>query len=67
LWQEAKNKEVHFSSIGKPKVILTSTSLEDIPEEIKVMLNEFVDIIVDEFPSILPPIKSISRHIDLIS
>jgi hypothetical protein len=29
------------------------------------MLDEFVDIIVD-FPNSLPPIRSISHHIDLI-
>jgi hypothetical protein len=25
---------MHFASVGKPKVILTSTNLEDLPEEI---------------------------------
>ena len=30
------------------------------------MLNDFAHIIVDELPNALPPIKSISHHIDLI-
>jgi hypothetical protein len=30
------------------------------------MLENFADIIVDEFPSSFPPIKSINHHIDLI-
>ena len=30
------------------------------------MLEEFVDIVVDELPCSLPPIRSISHHIDLI-
>jgi hypothetical protein len=29
-------------------------------------LDEFVDIVVDELPHSLPPIRSISHHIDLI-
>ena len=29
-------------------------------------MNDFADIIVDEFPNALPPIRSISHHIDLI-
>jgi hypothetical protein len=52
--------------IGKPKVILTSTNLDDFLIEVKVMLNVFVDIIVDYFPNELPPITSINHHIDLI-
>ncbi len=57
---------MHFVVIRRPKVILTSTNLDDLPEEIKNLLNDFVDIIVDELPNALPPIKSISHHIDLI-
>jgi hypothetical protein len=30
------------------------------------MLDEFIDIIVDKFPNYLPPVRSISHHIDLI-
>jgi hypothetical protein len=29
-------------------------------------LENFADIVVDEFPSSLPPIRSINHHIDLI-
>ena len=50
----------------KPKVILTSTSMDDLPEEVKELLDNFVDIVVDELPNMLPPIRSISHHIDLI-
>ena len=57
---------MHFAVIGRPKIILTSTNLDDLPKEIKTLLNDFVDIIVDELPNALPPIKSISHHIDLI-
>lgn len=57
---------MHFAVIGRPKVILTSTNLDDLPEEIKTLLNDYVDIIVDELPNALPPIRSISHQIDLI-
>jgi len=67
LFQEVgKDEEMHFAIIGRPKVILTSTNLDDLLEEIKTLLNDFADIIVDELPNALPPIRSISHHIDLI-
>eukprot|EP00253_Pinus_taeda_P011709 PITA_11709 len=66
LQEVRKGEEMYFVVIGRPKVILTSTNLDDLPQEIKTLLNGFVDIIVDEFPNALPPIKSISHHIDLI-
>jgi len=66
LLQEVKKDEkMHFAVIRRPKVILTSTKLHDLFEEIKTLLNDFVDIMVDELPNALPPIRSISHHIDL--
>ena len=47
-------------------MILTSMNLNDFPEEIQAVLNNFVDIIVDELPNELPPMRSVSHHIDLI-
>lgn len=64
--QEIKYQEINFALIGKPKVVLTSTNLNDLLEEIKNMLNEFIDIVVDEFLDKFPPIRSINHHIDLI-
>eukprot|EP00253_Pinus_taeda_P010891 PITA_10891 len=66
LQEVGKGEEMHFAIIGRPKVILTSTNLDDLPEEIKTLLNDFADIIMDEFSNALPPIRSISHHIDLI-
>ena len=40
--------------------------MDDLPEEVQELLDNFVDIVVDELPNTLPPIKSISHHIDLI-
>lgn len=48
LFREVKKeKEMHFVVVGKPKVILNSTDLDNFPVEIKNMLNDYVDIIVD--------------------
>jgi hypothetical protein len=45
---------------------LTSTKIDDLPGEIQELLEEFADIVVDELPCSLPPIKSITHNIDLI-
>jgi hypothetical protein len=67
LLNEVKmEQEMQFSVVRKLRVILTSTSLEDFPEEFQELLENFADIIVDELPNSLPPIRSINHHIDLI-
>jgi hypothetical protein len=67
LLKEIKEEEeMQFSMVRKPRVILTSTSVNDLPEEVQELLDNFVDIVVDELPNSLPPIKSISHHINLI-
>ena len=45
---------------------MTSTKVSDLPIEIQEMLEKYCDIIVDDFPNELPPIRRISHHIDLI-
>jgi hypothetical protein len=67
LLKEVKKKEdTQFIVVRKPKIVLTSTRIDDLPEEIQKLLEEFVDIVVDELPCLFPPIRSISHHIDLI-
>jgi hypothetical protein len=66
LREVKKEHEMQFVVVRKLKVILRSTSMEDFPKEVQKLLENFVDIVVDELPSSLPPIKSISQHIDLI-
>ena len=67
LLQEVKKEnELHFYLIGKAKVILTSTNLDDFPTKIRISLDAYVDIIVDELPNALPHVRSISHHIYLI-
>jgi hypothetical protein len=57
---------MQFAVVGKLRVILTSTTINDLPAEVQALLDEFVDTIVDELLDTLPPIGSISHHIDLI-
>jgi hypothetical protein len=61
-----KEKEMQFAVVRKPRVILTNTSVEYLPEEIQELLEKFIDIVVNEIPHSFPPIRSISHHIDLI-
>jgi hypothetical protein len=66
LKEVRKKKEMQFDVVRKPKVILMNTYVEDLPIEIQELLENFADIVIDEFPYSLPPIKNISHHIDLI-
>jgi hypothetical protein len=66
LLTEVKKEEPQFIVVGKPKIVLTSTRVDDLPEEVQELLEEFADIVVDELPRSLPPIRTVSHHIDLI-
>jgi hypothetical protein len=43
-----KDQEMHFVVVRMPRVILTNTSVDDLPEEIQELLENFADIVVDE-------------------
>jgi hypothetical protein len=67
ILMEVKNKEdPQFFVVRKPRIILTRTRVDDFPGEIQELLEEFADIDVDELPHSLPPMRSVSHHIDLI-
>jgi hypothetical protein len=59
LKEVKKDQKIQFVVVGKPRVILTSTSMNDFPTEVQNLL--------DDLPHTLPPIRSISHKIDLIS
>jgi hypothetical protein len=61
-----KKEEPQFIVVRKPRIVLTSTRVDDLPEEVQELLEEFTDIVVDELPHSLPTIRSVSHHIDLI-
>jgi hypothetical protein len=67
LLKEVKKKEdTQCIVVKNPRIVLTNTRVDDLPEEIQNLLEEFDDIVVDELPCSFPPIRSISHHIDLI-
>jgi hypothetical protein len=66
LTEVKKKEEPQFIVVRKPKIVLTGTRIDDLPEEIQELQEEFADIVVDELPHSLPPIRSVSHHIDLI-
>ena len=45
---------------------MIKTTVSDLPEEIQEMLDEFGDIVVDDFLNELPPKRDISHHINFI-
>ena len=67
LLTEVKKKEdPQFFVVRKSRIVLTSTRVDDLLDEVQELLEEFADIIVDELPRSLPPMRSVSHHIDLI-
>jgi hypothetical protein len=66
LTELEKDENPQFFVVRKPRIVLTSTRVDDLPDEIQELLGEFADIIVDELPRSLPPMRSVSHHIDLI-
>jgi hypothetical protein len=61
-----KKEDPQFFVVRKPKVVLTSTRVDDLPKEIQELLEEFANIVVDELPHSLSSMRIISHHIDLI-
>ena len=64
--EQLQEEEVSFAIVGKPRTVITNTRMDELPAEIQKLLEEYVYIVVDDFPNELPPIRSISHHIDLI-
>jgi len=61
-----EEKEIQISLIGKPRVVHANNTLNYLLDEIQALLDEFFDIIIDDLPNELPPMRSISCHMDLI-
>jgi hypothetical protein len=66
LTEVKKKEELQFIVVRKPKIVLTSTRVDDLPEEVQKLLEDFADIVVEELPCLFPSIRSVSHHIDLI-
>lgn len=56
-----------YAIVIKPKTVMTTTSkVDDVPKEVQALLNKYKDIVVDELPSSLPPIRDVIHHIEFI-
>jgi hypothetical protein len=66
LTKVKKKEDPQFFVVKKPRIVLTSTRVDDLVEEVQELLEEFSDIVVDELPCSLPPMRNASHHIDLI-
>ena len=66
LTEMEKKEDPQFFVVRKPRIVLTSTRVDDLSDEIQELLEEFTDIIMDELPHSLPPMRSVSHHIYLI-
>jgi hypothetical protein len=66
LKEVKKGQEMQFVVERKPRFVLTSTLMDDLPKEIWELLDNFADIVLDELPNSFPTIRSINHHIDLI-
>jgi hypothetical protein len=66
LSEMEKKEDPQFFVVRKPRIVLTSTRVDVLPDEIQELLRDFADIIVDELPHSLPSMRSVIPHIDLI-
>eukprot|EP00253_Pinus_taeda_P022668 PITA_22668 len=64
--KQVENSEISYAVVKKTRTVLLHTEITDLPVEIQQMLEEFTNIVVDDFPNKLPPKRSISHHIDFI-
>ena len=48
------------------KEVLSDSSIVDVPLEVKNLLDDFVDMVLDELPSELPPLRDIQHAIYLV-
>jgi hypothetical protein len=66
LTEVKKKKDPQFFVVKKPRIVLTSTRVDDLLGEVQELLEDFTDIVVDELPRSFPPMRSVSHHMDLI-
>ena len=48
------------------KEVQSDSSIVDVPLEVKNLLDDFVDMVSDEFPSELPPLRDNQHATDLV-
>jgi hypothetical protein len=61
-----EQKRNHLCLALVPREVLEIEKMSHVPPEIQPLLNEFKEIVGDDLPTGLPPLRSISHQIDLI-
>ena len=46
--------------------VVTNTRIDELPTEVYKLLEDYVGIVVDDLLDKLPPVRSISHHMDMI-
>ena len=66
-WKKDIEEEERGNAIaGKPIFDAAADDKEEVPREVQVFLDKYEDIVVEELPNSLPPIRDVRHHIDLI-
>ena len=63
---ERKGFETGMCLVLVEKEVPSDSSIVDVPLEVKNLLDDFVDMVPDELPSKLPPLRDIQHTIDLV-
>lgn len=53
--RQVEDSKIRYAVVRKARTVLLHTKILDFPMEIKKMLEEFANIVVDDFPDKLPP------------
>lgn len=52
-----EEENVGFAIMIKPRNVITTINIDELPSEIQYFLQEYVDIVVDELPKTLPLVR----------
>ena len=61
-----KSQVVHALIVKQIMVAENGQKIEELPNAMKLILEEFKDVVSDDLPEGLPPMRDIQHHIDLI-
>ena len=60
-----ESREVH-ALVVKHVMKVEEEGKREVPEEAKEVLEEFKEVVLDDLPNGLPPLRDIQHHIDLV-
>ncbi|XP_059075260.1 uncharacterized protein LOC131875213 [Cryptomeria japonica] len=63
---KSMEEKIGFAVLIRPNTIVAAEKVKEVPQEVQKLLNKYEDIVVDELPSSLLPMRYISHCIDFI-